>query len=301
MPAPVKKQTFTADPDAAPLRLDQAVALHLQDTSRETAKKLIRLGAVWLNGRRVQVLSRRVSGGDRVTVYRGRVGLNFYYEINPANILYRDDWLLFYRKEPGIPTQGVVCDNYNNLYAGLVRYLRGRQPAAYLGMHHRLDMDTSGAVVFTVNAKINRSIHYQFKTRRAHKTYLALVQGRVPFRTRELTTSISRDSGRYQCRGSGPGKTATTLFTRLKAVGGWTLLRAEPGTGRTHQIRLQLAFLGFPIVGDRLYGGAAGSAAPRTMLHAESLTIFHPLKKSDLTVTADMFDDMERLTGRVAP
>lgn len=293
--ASIKKHTFSVPDQSAGLRLDQAVGRHLPDLSRETAKKFIALGAVWINERRVQILSTKVRAGDAVSVYIGREGCRQFYEINPENILYEDQWLLLYRKEPGVPSQGLVCDNYNNVYAALTRYCRKKTATPYLGLHHRLDLDTSGVLLFTLSARVNRSIHYQFKDHRVRKTYLALVRDNPPFQETTCTSFIGRRDGKYVCSGSGPGKIATTVFRRLNDYPGYSAVRAEPETGRTHQIRLQLAFLGFPILGDRLYGHADAMGCERTMLHAESLTVFHPIQKKNITVQAELFEDMQRL------
>ncbi len=276
-------------------RLDQAVAGAFDDISRERAKKLIAMGAVWVNGARVQIVSRTVRSGDSLAVYIGRRGVERYYEIDPANILYRDDWLIFYRKEPGVPTQGVICDNYNNIFSALQRYLKKEHgKPAYLGMHQRLDLDTSGVVLFTLSQKMNRSIHYQFRDHRVHKVYRAIAAGVPDFSEKRIENFIYRSGGRYCCSDSGPGKKALTLFRLLEAYGGCSLLEGHPETGRTHQLRLQLAHMSHPILGDRLYGSPAAQGPDRTMLHAAALTIVHPVTKKELTIEAPLFDDMSR-------
>jgi len=242
-----------------------------------------------------------VRSGDTIAVYIGRRGVDRYYEIDPANILFRDEWLLFYRKEPGVPTQGVVCDNYNNIFAGLQRHLKQQQQSpAYLGMHQRLDLDTSGVVLFTLSPKVNRSIHYQFKDHRVKKIYRALVAGNPGFSQLRLSNFIYRHAGRYRCSDSGPGKEAVTQFRMLAAYDGCSLLEAQPETGRTHQLRLQLAHLGHPLLGDRLYGGAQGQGTARTMLHAISLRVFHPVTKKEIIVEASLFQDMLELIQTAA-
>ncbi|MBN2106066.1 MAG: RluA family pseudouridine synthase [Deltaproteobacteria bacterium] len=283
------------------LRIDQAVAGLFKDISRERAKKLIAIGAVWLNSVRTQIVSRTVRSGDMIAVYSGRRGASRYYEIDPANILFRDQWLLFYRKEPGVPTQGVVCDNYNNIFAGLQRHLKQQQKSpAYLGMHQRLDLDTSGVVLFTLSPKVNRSIHYQFKDHRVKKIYRALVAGNPGFSELRLSNFIYRHAGRYRCSDTGPGKQAVTQFRMLKAYDGFSFLEAEPETGRTHQLRLQLAHFGNPILGDRLYGAAHAQGPGRTMLHAISLSVVHPVTQKKITVVAPLFQDMLELIENAA-
>ncbi len=287
--------SFTADDTTHLLRLDQAIALAIEDISREKARKLVQIGAVWVNGKRVQVQSRKVKHSDEVQVYIGREGYEKRYEIQQGNILYEDEWLLFYRKEPGVPTQGIISDNYNNIYAGLLRYVKKAAPRPYLGLHHRLDIDTSGVMLFTKSNKINRSIHYQIKTRKVEKTYVALAHGTPGFDTRTVTTYISKKDGKYLCTSDGPGKSAVTTFTMRKQIGDYASIEALLHTGRTHQIRLQLAYLGLPIVGDGMYGAPDTPGVSRTMLHAQSLTVFHPLQKKNMTITADLFDDMKQL------
>jgi len=278
----------------AGLRLDQAVAALTPGTSREAAKRLIAIGAVWLNGRRVKRVSTTVRVGDALTVYRSHAGCRRLYEINPANILYEDRHLLFYRKEPGVPSQGVPGDDYNNVAAALLRYCREKTADAYVGVHHRLDRDTSGVMLFTLSPQANRGIHEQFAQHRIVKTYLALVRGNPGFQETEITSFISRRDGRYCCTETGPGKTAVAVFTKLADYEGAALLRAQPRTGRTHQLRLQLARLGFPVLGDPLYGGS-GMGCGRTMLHAESLTVIHPVSGGTLRIEAALFEDMLRL------
>lgn len=287
---------FSVPETAAGLRLDQAVALCVPGISREKAKKLIGLGAVWVNGRRTKIVSTTVHAGDEVIVYFSRKGCRRFYEIDPARILYEDDWLLFYCKEPGIPCQGVPSDDYNNIAAAVLRYRRRHIADAYVGIHHRLDIDTSGVMLFTLSPKANSSIHKQFKERRVVKTYLALVHGNPDFQNSEITSFIIRQGGRYLCRPTGPGKTAVTAFTKLADFNGYALVRARPLTGRTHQIRLQLSSLGHPVLGDAMYG-TSDPRCPRTMLHAESLEIIHPHTEKPLRVEAELWEDMKRLIG----
>ena len=280
----------------AGLRLDQAVAALFDEISREQAKKYIGLGSVWVNGSRTQIVSRPVSEGDTVALHIGRTGDRRFYEADPEAILYRDELLLFYRKEPGVPTQGVMCDNYNNLFSALQRYLKKLGGAdGYLGMHQRLDLETSGVVLFTLSPKANRSIHYQFKDHGVRKVYRALVAGAPDFIEKRVENFIYRNASRYCCSDTEPGARAVTNYRLLESYRAAGLVEAVPETGRTHQLRLQLAHMGHPILGDRLYGGRAAQEAPRTMLHALSLMIVHPGTKKELTVEAPLFDDMERL------
>lgn len=294
------KLCFTVESDKVSMRLDQALAHYIAKLSREQAKKYIQIGAVWINDKRVQVVSRTVVPGDAVALYAGREGYRKYYEISPRNILFEDEHLFCYRKEPGIPTQPLHCDAYNNIYAALLRYLKSRGRTVYAGMHHRLDLETSGVILFTLAQSSNRCIHYQFRDHQVKKSYLAIVAGLPQFEETTFTSYIGREKGKYTCSLQGPGKIAVTSFTKLKEWGGKTLLRAVPQTGRTHQLRLQLAFLGYPVLGDPLYGEGHTEDIPRTMLHAENLTIIHPATKEELTIHAELFEDMLLLLAEAA-
>ena len=298
-PSP-EKFHITVTADSASLRLDQAISRHIAGMSRETARKYIHIGGVWVNGKRVQILSRKVSPGDEIVLHISRAGCRKYYEINPRHILYKDASLLFYRKEPGIPTQPVPSDSYNNLYAALLRYLKAKDGTPYLGLHHRLDMETSGVILFTLSKTINKNIHEQFRKHLIKKSYLALVSGTTAFHGETVTTFISRQSGRYVCTLNGPGKIAITRFTTLEQHEGISVVRAEPQTGRTHQLRLQLAFRGHPILGDPLYGAGPAEHIHRTMLHAEALSIIHPARKEELCFKAELFEDMARFMSKPA-
>ncbi|MCX8043627.1 MAG: RluA family pseudouridine synthase [Desulfobacterota bacterium] len=295
-----QKYSFTVDEQAAGYRLDQAVAQAVPKISRTLVKKLIAFGAVWVNGKRIKRVSTIVHPGDEVCVYPSNEGCKRAYEINPAHILYEDRYLIFYRKEPGIPSQATPYDDYNNVAAAILRYKRRRHAHAYVGVHHRLDRDTSGVMLFTLSPQVNRSIHEQFKQHQVVKTYLALVHGNPEFQHKEIVTYITRQGGSYQCNLSGPGKQARTTFTVCAQLSGYALVKACPLTGRTHQLRLQLAYCGHPVLGDPLYGGHHPKAA-RTMLHAASIEITHPVTEKKLCVQADMFDDMLHLMGETTP
>jgi 23S rRNA pseudouridine1911/1915/1917 synthase len=287
---------FVVEGLAEPVRLDKAIVHFVPEISRVQARMLIAIGASWLNEQRVQVLSRQVNNGDRVLIYEGREGWKKFYEADEENILHEDAWLLLYCKESGIPAQGIFCDNYNNIYSGVLRLLKKRGKSSYLGLHHRLDLETSGVMLFTKNKQANRSIHDQFKNRSVEKRYLVLVTGNPDFDEREFSAPIAKKDGKYLCGPDIVGKPAQTFFQKLHDFEGYSLLRACPYTGRTHQIRLHLATLGYPVLGDSQYGGSSALCA-RTMLHAESLGLHHPQTRKELLVRAPIPEDMQKLLG----
>jgi 23S rRNA (cytosine1962-C5)-methyltransferase len=179
-------------------------------------------------------------------------------DFDDRRMVFRDDGLLVVDKPPGMPSQASDPEVPDDLPARLRRF------SSYLGTHQRLDAETSGLVLFTTERSANASIAAQFEQRRVEKTYLACVTGwRGKDRRRTLRHTLD-------------GKPAVTHVRVIEARADRTMLELELETGRTHQARIQLAQVGAPIAGDRLYGGAP---APRLMLHAVGLGLASPSGK----------------------
>lgn len=275
---------WTADPASRGTGLVRLLARYLL-ISEDRAEDLIDFGSVYIDGRVERNPARTLRGGEEIVVNWPRHGTQRHYEIDPARILYRDAHLLAYDKEAGVPSQQTPADAYNNLYAALIRFLAGeaRTSAPYAALHHRLDRETSGVMVFALDRAVNRRLGESFQEKRVVKDYLAWVDG-VPALDRwTAVEDICRKDGRYRTCPQGRGKAARTLFRVLLRAGDRALIAARPVTGRTHQIRLHLAAGGHPVIGDRLYGGTSGE---RLHLHALRLTLPHPKHNSELVLTA---------------
>ncbi|MHB0885555.1 MAG: pseudouridine synthase [Bacillota bacterium] len=190
-------------------------------------------------------------------------------------ILFEDEDLLAVAKPPGLNTHSP--DTYSG--EGLYEWLRDREPRwSDLSIVHRLDKETSGVIVFAKSSAARRSLTQQFAAHTVGKVYRLLTDRPVSFETMTIESSIVRAGVRYVATpwtGSGPeGERAVTRFTVCERPRpGMTVIKAEPETGRPHQIRAQAAAAGFPVLGDRLYGG---TAAARVCLHAEELRLVHP-------------------------
>jgi len=207
---------------------------------------------------------------------------------SPPLILFEDDHLLVVNKPAGWNTHAPAP------YAGegLYDWLRHREPRwAGLAIIHRLDKETSGVLVFGKSAQANRSLTGQFATRSVRKTYALLSDRAAPADRFTATSSPVRVGERYLSRPvHAGGRQAMTQFAVRRRVPGYTELEAEPLTGRTHQVRVHAADRGLPILGDTLYGGSPG---PRVCLHAESITLRHPVTGEVMTwhVPADFEED----------
>lgn len=189
------------------------------------------------------------------------------------------------------------------LLNALLSYSEDFQKLERAGIVHRLDRDTSGIIVVAKSSLAYRSLKKQFKEREVKKKYLAVVKGRFPFDEEEFKIPLGR-RGDQITRGLTfkEGKEAITKFKVLQTFSQATLLEVFPKTGRTHQIRASLLFLGYPIVGDRKYWGKKteiDDSIGRQALHSASIGFFHPSTKNYLTFAAPLPEDMKELLEKL--
>lgn len=261
-------------------RVDRVVAAAVSargsEMSVRQAKLLVDGGAVTHNGRRARKASERVAPGDRLRVVLPPVPErdegSALADLGPA-IIYRDDYVLAVNKPSGLPTHATHDPERDHAQAAVQRLLG---PQAYVAVHHRLDVETSGVLIFATDRRANKGLAEAFAERRAQKTYVALVaHSALPDRfVVENHLGRDRHDRRRMAAVHAGGDLARTEFeVRCRSSRGG-VVQARPHTGRMHQIRVHLAGLGAPIIGDVLYGG---EVAARLMLHAESLVLRHPI------------------------
>jgi len=207
-------------------------------------------------------------------------------------ILYEDDILVIADKPAGLPTQATLDKRRPHTYGILQKQLQENHPGAYLALHHRLDKDTSGVLLFCKDARYNQRISEMFKKHEFEKIYWALTQsGKCPGQWQVKDHLAEEAAPRSQRRRmhsvrSG-GLLAITDFRKLETKKKGLLIEAKPRTGRMHQIRVHLAEAGLPILGDDLYNTPEGAKkAPRMMLHAHQLIFKHPHTLKMLTITS---------------
>ena len=282
---------FTVEPNDAHLRLDQVVAQHT-GLSRRAAREALKLGGVQVDQKRVKVASRMVGPGTEIRVaVDDSLGQPPEMELP---VVFEDEWLLVLNKPAGLPTQGTQASDRHDLMALLAR----QRPGQKLILCHRLDQGTSGVLVLAKDkaADLGRT----FQERSLRKTYLARVA--KPIEACEVDQPIGRlrlaKPARFGCEGVLLDPKASQ--TRFRSAtpdecvglvpGFWVV--CEPYTGRTHQIRVHLAFLNAPVVGDGLYGGEPDS---QLWLHAWKLTLRHPVTGQELEFIAEpgRFKDSE--------
>jgi len=213
-------------------------------------------------------------------------------------VRYEDDWIIVVDKPAGLPTHATIDPARPHLHGLVVELLARRGGAGderpYLAVHHRLDRDTTGLVLFAKDRSANAALAEAFAGRRVAKDYLAVCRGmfgQASWTVRDHLGRLSpRDRTARYGRVAAGGSFAETDF-RLVRRGprGTALVEARPRTGRTHQIRVHLAGGGTPIVGDVLYGGPPG---PRVLLHAGGLSLPHPCRPGTVSVQSPAPEDM---------
>jgi 23S rRNA pseudouridine1911/1915/1917 synthase len=222
------------------------------------------------------------------------------FSLDERAVLYHDSALLAVDKPPGLPTHATADPSRPSLVGHVQRYLREAGRVAYVGVHQRLDRDTSGVVLFSLDARANAGLARAFAQRGVEKTYLALVarpavvpRGRVIVRR-----PVGPAGGTAATPREEAGKAAETAIVVREVLADALLVEARPRSGRRHQVRVHLAHAGMPILGDPVYGDA-GRRAPRLMLHAHRLALPHPLTGEPLAVESPLPGDFASLLARL--
>jgi 23S rRNA pseudouridine1911/1915/1917 synthase len=285
-------------------RIDAYIADVLQLFSRSQVKRRVMLLRV--NGNTAKV-SKHLFPGDHLEItYREERGLHPEPEEIQLRILYEDRNVLVIDKEQGMvvhPAGG----NWNGTLVNALLWhcaeLRNgfSSEEGRPGIVHRLDKDTSGVIITAKNAESREFLSEQFRRRRVRKRYLAIVEGSLPAIRGRIDTWITRDPHnrkRFTCLLPGSkasqGRRALTFYRELKRLEGFTIVSLRPRTGRTHQLRVHMAHLGCPIVGDGLYGWKArGRGSRPLMLHAHRLRIILPGEQQPRNFEAPVPDRFE--------
>lgn len=289
------------------IRLDVYLTdLHPQQ-SRSRIQKWITNGAVTVNGKTVSKTGYMLEEDDIVVlIVPEPLPTQILAESIHLDVLYEDDDMLVIDKPAGMvvhPGAGHSTGTVVNAALAYSPEMEGIGGEGRPGIVHRLDKDTSGILLLAKNDSAHRWLQDQFRERKIRKVYIALVDGRPPTPEGLIEAAIARDpSHRKQMAivQNGRGREAVSRYLTLKEYSNHTLLEVHPSTGRTHQIRLHLAFIGCPITGDRIYGHKKPSIEiSRHFLHAARITLELPKTKKEITFEAPLPADLTKVLDSI--
>lgn len=284
-------------------RLDVVIAGHVPTLSRSRIAHLASEGRVRVDGR-VRKAAFRVRPGQAVEVaVPPPAPSELRPEAIPLEIVLEDAALLVVNKPAGLtvhPAPGHPSGTLVNALLSVVPDLAGIGGTLRPGIVHRLDKDTSGLLVVAKSDDAHRALAAQFKAHTAQRTYLAVVRGRMPRDEGTVTAPLGRHPvQRQRFAVVARGRAAVTHYTVLERFRGATLVACRLETGRTHQIRVHLAYAGHPLIGDPVYSRARAPEIARQALHAARLEFTHPRTGRRVTCTAPLPDDIARLLARL--
>lgn len=289
--------TFIVDETLAGMRLDKALGTLLLEKSRTYAMKLIKEGYVAINGEPVFKPAYLISADEEISVSeRPLASMPIEAENIPLDIIYEDDDLLVINKPAGMvvhPANGHYSGTLVNALLYAVKNLSGINGIKRPGIVHRIDKDTSGLILVCKNDFTHERIAAQLADHSMHREYLALVLGTFSEDDGKIIAPIGRDKkDRFKMAiDLDDGKPAVTYFHVEERFNQYTLLDCRLETGRTHQIRVHMDYIGHPIEGDPLYGRNNRLIYDHgQFLHAYRLTFFHPRLQKEMSFTAPLPD-----------
>jgi 23S rRNA pseudouridine955/2504/2580 synthase len=301
----VAATSHEVEAESAGQRVDNYLTRHLKGVPKSHIYRILRSGEVRVNSRRVAA-DYRVQEGDRLRLPPVRTAR----PARPpapgprlrASVLHEDDHLLVIDKPSGVAVHGG-----SGISRGVVEQLRLERPEArFLELAHRLDRETSGVLMLAKRRSALLELHRQLREGRARKYYLVLVKGAWRDGKRSVTAPLHKyvlASGERRVSVSAEGMAAHTVFRLQRAWERCSLLEAELKTGRTHQIRVHLAHLGYPVAGDDKYGDyalnkqLAKQGLKRMFLHACRTVIAHPQTGEPLALEAPLPPDLGAFLG----
>jgi len=291
--------------DEAGQRIDNYLLARLKGVPKSRIYRSLRSGEVRINSRRAEA-SQRLEAGDRIRIPPVRVANRD--ETPPAPrlappVLHEDETIIALDKPAGLAVHGGSGIAY-----GLIESLRAARPQArFLELVHRLDRETSGVLLVAKTRASLKAMHALLRERQVDKRYLVGVAGRFRNEVQRVRLALAarRDaSGQKRVSVSRDGQEAQTVFRRLARGDEFSLLEAELLTGRTHQIRVHLAHLGHPVLGDERYGDfelnrrLRREGLRRMFLHARSLAFVHPVTGEAVRLESPVPDELERFGER---
>ncbi len=279
------------------VRLDKYLAEACPELSRSRLQKLIEQGCILVNGYGAKA-SQKLNLGDRIHVTLPPLEqVSLVAESIPLTVVYEDDELLIIDKPAGLvvhPSPGHTAHTLINALLARCPDLASFADAMRPGIVHRLDRDTSGLMIIAKNSSVQQYLIHQFKARAVSKGYLVLVKGKLTPSQGIIDAPLGRDpSNRKRMAVVTGGKQARTRYKVKEYLGDYTLLEVTTETGRTHQIRVHLAAIGYPVVGDPVYG-VKSAYVKRQFVHAYRLGFRLPTSREYREFTCELPSDLKQ-------
>jgi len=290
-------QYIDIDESSEDQRIDNFLFKIFKDVPKNHIFKIIRNGEVRVNKKRIKTLYKlkindvvRIPPIEFIEKKEKKPSDNF-----KPHIIFEDEWLLVVNKPSGLAVHGGSGIDF-----GLIEHMRHIKPEyKFLELVHRIDKNTSGVIVIAKKRSALRSMQELFRNKKIKKNYLVAVKGNWDSKKKEVSLRLEKKQtpeGHHVNVVEDPlkGKLSKSIFYLIKQMQQQSLLSAQIITGRTHQIRVQLAFLGFPVLGDDKYGDFAlnkklhSSGLKRMFLHAHKLSFIHPFTEEKVELTADL-------------
>lgn len=290
-----------------PDRLDKFLAKEISDLSRSRLQGLIRDGFVQVNGEKIRKTGLAVYEGDRVMIeIPPAAPTDLVPQDIPLDIVFENSDLIVINKPAGMVVHPSAGHSSGTLVHAVLAHAPGIEGIGgelRPGVVHRLDKETSGLILIAKNERAHRWLQEQFRQRKVEKIYLALVDGHPPTPSGRVEAPIGRDPvhrKKMAVLPAGKGRNAVTEYRTLRTFKRHTLLEVRLLTGRTHQIRLHMAFLKCPLVGDQVYGFRRSTLPlQRHFLHAFHLKILLPGESEITQFKADLPQELEEVLANI--
>ncbi len=261
-------------------RIDKYLASAIEDVTRSELKNYFTDGLITVNGKVVKP-SYTLSEGDLINIEpREVISLDIEKEDIPLDVVYEDSDVIVVNKPSGMVVHPAFGHYQGTLVNALMHHcddLSGINGVIRAGIVHRIDKDTSGLLVACKNDLAHKSLSKQLKDKTTTRKYIAIVYGQIPHNLGKINAPIGRDeNNRQKMAVVSGGKPAVTHFKVLERFKKFTLIECTLETGRTHQIRVHMSYIGYPVLGDPLYGPRKVYGDTGQFLHAKTLGFVHP-------------------------
>ena len=288
-------------------RIDAYLSERMDDLSRVAIQRLVSNGKILVNGKKVKT-SYKVQTGDKIQIEEEKpVEISLKAENIPLDVIYEDADIIVINKPKGMvvhPANGNPDGTLVNAVMAICKdSLSGIGGEIRPGIVHRLDKDTSGIIVVAKNDKAHINMSEQIKNHEVKKTYIALVRGIVKENEATINMPIGRsEKDRKKMAVKRNGKKAITHFKVLQRYDNYTLLEVNIETGRTHQIRVHLSQIGYPVIGDEVYSNGKNEwNETGQCLHAKSLEFIHPTTGKNMYLEAELPEYFQKILKELEP